>query len=178
MPDAIKLLVVDDELDFLDTIGERLEAHGFEVTRASSGPDAIAAARHGGFDLALLDLKMPEMDGVELMKILREEHRFLQVIILTGYASIDAAVECTKAGASDFVSKSCDLDELLEKLKTAYGSRLTKKFAEDKLRLDEVNRLLSQEPMQIWIDARDQWAHRPGLITVLRQLWKVDDDEK
>ena len=76
------------------------------------------------------------------------------------------------------MSKSCDLDELLEKLKTAYGSRLTKKFAEDKLRLDEVNRLLSQEPMQIWIDARDQWAHRPGLITVLRQLWKVDDDEK
>jgi DNA-binding NtrC family response regulator len=178
MPGAIKLLVVDDELDFLDTIGERLEAHGFEVTRASSGPAAIAAARHGGFDLALLDLKMPEMDGFELMKILREEHRFLEVIILTGYASIDAAVECTKAGASDFVPKSCGLDELLEKLKTAYGSRLTKKYAEDKSRLEDVNRLLSQEPMQIWIDAREQWAHRPGLITVLRQLWKVDDDEK
>jgi DNA-binding NtrC family response regulator len=178
MPDAIKLLVVDDEPDFLDTIGERLEAHGFDVTRASNGPDAIAAARQGGFDIALLDLKMPEMDGVELLRILREEHKFLEVIILTGYASIDAAVECTKAGASDFVSKTCDLDELLEKLKTAYTSRLTKKFTEDKERLAEINRLMSQDPMQRWIDAREQWAHRPGLLSVLRELWKLDDDEK
>jgi DNA-binding NtrC family response regulator len=178
MPDAIKLLVVDDEPDYLDTLGERLEAHGFDVTTASNGADAIAAARRGGFDIALLDLRMPEMDGVELMKTLREEHKFLEVVILTGYASIDAAVECTKAGASDFVSKSCDLEELLEKLKTAYASRLKKKFTNDKPRLAEINRLLSQDPMQRWIDAREQWARRPGLLSVLRELWKLDDDEK
>ena len=178
MPDTIKLLVVDDELDFLDTLAERLEAHGFDVTRASSGPDAIAAASRGGFDIALLDLKMPEMDGVELLKILKEEHKFLEIIILTGYGSIDAAVECTKAGASDFVSKSSDLDELLEKLKVAYSSRLTKKFADDKLRIAEITRLLAEEPMQCWLDAREKWVARPGLLTVLREFWKLDDDEK
>jgi DNA-binding NtrC family response regulator len=178
MPDAIKLLIVDDEPDFLDTMSERLEAHGFAITKASNGKAAIRAARSGGFDLAILDLKMPNMDGVELLKALRREHKHLEVIILTGHASIDSAVECTKAGAIDYVSKSCELDELLEKLKTAYATRLKKKFAEDTVRLDKVNRLLSQEPMQIWLDARDEWAHRPGLLTLFRELWKLDDDDK
>ena len=178
MPDAIKLLVVDDEPDFLDTMSERLEAHGFLVTKASSGSEAIAAAHRGGFDIALVDLKMPEMDGCELLRVLREEHKFLEVIILTGFASIDAAVECTKAGAIDFVSKSCALDDLLEKLKTAYTARLTKKFVEDRERINEINRLVSEDPLKRWKETREQWPHRPGLWSIFRELWKLDDDEK
>ena len=80
MSDKIKLLIVDDEIKFLDSVARRLEMRDFDVTKASSGELAVEAASSGKFDLALLDLKMPGMDGKQVLEILKKEHKYLEVI--------------------------------------------------------------------------------------------------
>jgi len=119
MDDKIKLLIVDDEVDFLNSIAQRLEMRGFDVTKAPSGVVALEAAGSGAFDLALLDLKMPGMGGTEVLKILKQEHKHVEVIMLTGHGSINSAVECTKLGAFSYLSKPYELDKLLEVLRDA-----------------------------------------------------------
>ena len=103
--EKIKLLICDDEIKFLESIAQRLELRGFDVTKASGGQAAVDAAEQGGFDLALLDLKMPGMNGIEVLEILKKKHKYLEVIILTGHGSIDSAVESTKLGAFSYLSK-------------------------------------------------------------------------
>jgi ActR/RegA family two-component response regulator len=98
----IKLLIVDDDEKFLKTIAERLGLRDFNVTIAADGNQALEAAMDK-FDLAILDMKMPGMDGMELLKVLKEKHKFLEIIILTGYASIDSAVEAMKLGAFGYL---------------------------------------------------------------------------
>lgn len=157
----IKLLVVDDEIDFLSTVSSRLKLRGFDVTTASEGGEAIKAARKGKFDLALLDLKMPGMDGTEVLGILKKKHKFLEVVILTGHGSIDSAVECTKLGAFEYLTKPHEFQNLLDVLKRAYQTRLKKKFERDQKRMDEIEVLSMGSPLD-----------------VLRALTHLDDDEK
>lgn len=162
MEDKIKLLICDDEIQFLDSIAKRLEIRGFDVTKASSGDQAVAAARQGKFDLALLDLKMPGMSGLEVLEILKGEHKFLEVIILTGHGSIDSAVESTKQGAFGYLSKPYELEKLLEVLKDAYETRLKKKFESDQDRLDEIMKM----------------AQKMSPLGFMREMKKMDTDEK
>ena len=158
----IKLLLVDDDPKFLKTISERLGLRDFQVTSAHEGSQAVKAAKGGGFDVALVDLKMPGMDGTELLKILKKKHRFLEVIILTGHASIDSAVQCTKAGAFGYLEKPCQFETLIEMLKEAYKSRLRKKFEHDKKRMEEIEVLsMGSSP-----------------IAILRTLMRIDDNKK
>ncbi len=178
MSDAIRLLVVDDEVDFLTTISERLSAREFDVTGVSSGPEAIEAARGGGFDLALVDLMMPGMDGIELLQVLRENHQYLEVIILTAFGSIATAVECTRLGAFDYLAKPCELDTILEKLRAAYAHRLKKKFAEDRERYRQIEEIVESGPMALWQGAREKMKHRPSLLSVFRELRRLDDSKK
>lgn len=180
MDDKIKLLIVDDEVDFLDSIAQRLEMRGFDVTKAPNGPVAIEHAATGAFDLALLDLKMPGMDGTEVLKLLKEEHNYIEVIMLTGHGSIDSAVECTKLGAFSYLSKPYELDKLLEVLRDAYETRLKKKFASDEERLAEIAEVANRfSPEAILQETRDQMAESPGFLpTLFRQLRQLDDDEK
>ena len=180
MDDKIKLLIVDDEVDFLNSIAQRLEMRGFDVTKAPSGDLALEAAATGSFDLALLDLKMPGMDGTEVLKTLKQEHRHVEVIMLTGHGSIDSAVECTKLGAFSYLSKPYELDKLLEVLRDAYETRLKKKFADDEQRLAEIAEVASRfTPEAILRDTREQMASSPGFLpTLFRELRRLDDDEK
>lgn len=134
----IKLLIVDDEVKFLEAIARRLRMRDLDVTTASNGHEALEIARRERFDLALLDLKMPGMDGREVLEVLRQEHRFLEVVILTGHGSLDSAVECTKLGAFGYLPKPYELDRLLEVLKDAFESRLRRKLEHDQTRLDEL----------------------------------------
>ena len=158
----IKLLMVDDEEKFLSTTAKRLGRRDFDVTTATEGNQAIKAAKKGKFDLAILDLRMPGMDGMELLQILKKKHKFLEVIILTGYASIDSAVEATKLGAFSYLEKPYNFEKLLEVLKEAYEARLRKKFEHDKKRTEEIKILaMGSSPMGI-----------------LRSLMRIDDDEK
>jgi DNA-binding NtrC family response regulator len=138
MEQIIKLLIVDDESRFLNAIATRLRKRGFDVQTATNGPDAIALAQEEKFDIALLDLKMPKMDGGELLKILKQEHEFLEAIILTGHGSLDSAVELTKLGAFGYLPKPYELDKLIEVLKEAYEVRLKRKFSSDQERMDRI----------------------------------------
>jgi DNA-binding NtrC family response regulator len=180
MSDEIKLLIVDDEVKFLDSIAKRLEMRGFDVTKASRGEEALEAAQSGGFDLALVDLKMPGMDGTEVLKLLKAEHKHLEVIMLTGHGSIDSAVESTKLGAFSYLSKPYELEKLLEVLRDAYESRLKKKFASDQVRLAQIAEVTGEHgPEAILQDAREQMRERPSFVlTLFRELRKLDDDEK
>jgi DNA-binding NtrC family response regulator len=158
----IKLLIVDDEEDFLNSIAERLGMRDFEVTTAAEGKLAIKVAKKGKFDVAILDMKMPGMDGMELLQILKEKHKFSEVVILTGHGAIDSAVEATKLGAFSYLEKPYDFEKLLQVLKKAYEARLRKKFEHDKKRMEEIEMLsMGSSPMGI-----------------LRSLMHMDDDEK
>jgi DNA-binding NtrC family response regulator len=158
----IKLLIVDDEEKFLSTTAKRLGLRDFDVTTATEGNQAIRAAKKGKFDVAILDLRMPGMDGMELLQILKKKHKFLELIILTGYASVDSAVEATKLGAFSYLEKPYNFEKLLEVLKEAYETRLRKKFEHDKKRTEKIEFLaMGSSPMGI-----------------LRSLRRIDDDEK
>ena len=157
----INLLMVDDEEDFLNSLAERLETRDFNVTTATEGPNAIEAAEKGGFDVAILDLNMPGMDGIELLKILKGNHKFLAVIILTGYGKVDSYKEATKLGAFEYLEKPFDLDKLLEEIKNAYHTRLKKKFQHDAKRQEELYMLSMGDP-----------------LTILKSLMEMDDNEK
>lgn len=157
----LKLLIVDDEVDFLNSVTKRLQLRNFEVTPVTNGEDALKAAKKGQFDLALLDLKMPGMDGTEVLGLLKKKHKFLEVVILTGHGSIDSAVECTKLGAFDYLTKPYELESLLDILKRAYETRLKKKFEHDRRRMEEIELLAAGSP-----------------LAALRALLNLDDEEK
>lgn len=158
----MKLLIVDDEVKFLQSISQRLALKDFDVTTASDGKQAVDIAKKDKFDVAILDLKMPDMDGTEVLKILKKRHKFLQILILTGHASIDSAVECTKLGAFNYLEKPYGFERLVEALKEAYEARLRKKFEHDKKRSEEINMLaMGTSPMGI-----------------LKSLIRIDDDDK
>jgi len=97
--DKINLLIVDDEVQFLNSISKSLEAREFNVIAVDRGEKAIEAARKNLIDVALVDLKMPGINGEETLKALKAEHRWMEIVILTGHGTIDSAVECTKSGA-------------------------------------------------------------------------------
>lgn len=160
MENTIKLLIVDDESRFLDAIAKRLRKRGFDVRTAANGPEAISIAREEKFDLALLDLRMPGMDGSEVLKVLKQEHNFLEAIILTGHGSLDSAVELTKLGAFGYLPKPYELDKLILKLREAYESRLRRKFAADASRMERIMQIATGE----------------SPLGILRKLRDLDDD--
>ena len=126
MENRIKLLLVDDEKQFLDALCQRLEFREFSVTPVNNGTEAIAEVKKGGYEIALVDLKMPEIDGEELLKLLKQEDPFLEVIILTGQGSIDSAIRSTKKGAISYLHKPCPMDTLLHVLNEAHQGRVRK----------------------------------------------------
>lgn len=162
MQDAIKLLIVDDETRFLNAIALRLGKRGFDVRTAERGEDAIQIARSEKFDIALLDLKMPGMDGGEVLRILKQEHAFLEAIILTGHGSLESAVELTKLGAFSYLPKPYELDKLIEVLREAYQARLKKKFASDQAKMEQIMSLAEGE----------------SPLGILRRLRELDDSRK
>src|SRR4030042_535638 len=136
MADKIKLLLVDDEIQFLETISTRLSMRDFDVTTANSGEEAIEAARKQEFEIALVDLNMPGIGGEKVLEILKREHKFMEVVILTGYGAIDSAIRCTKAGVYGYLEKPCEPETLLNVLREAYQRRVQNKlkFKQDTLK--------------------------------------------
>jgi len=112
----IKLLIVDDEEGYVNILSKRLTKRDFNVTTALSGTEAIKALRHQDFDAAVLDLKMEDMDGIEVLKIFKKMAPDLSVIMLTGHGSEQAARDGLVHGAFDYLTKPCELEELIEKI--------------------------------------------------------------
>lgn len=138
MEGKIKLLIVDDEERFLQTLSQRLGLRDFDVTPVTSGEAAVEVARRERFDLALVDLKMPGMHGDEVLRILKEEHPLIEVIILTGHGSVQSAVECTRSGSYGYLTKPAETDELMRVLKEAYQRRVQRKLELSDERLREM----------------------------------------
>ena len=111
-----RVLLVDDEVDFVETLAERLRSRGMEVEVATSGAQAIDKVDEHSFDAVVLDLAMPGMDGIETLKKLLKKNPDLQVMLLTGQATIKSAVQATNLGALDVLEKPTDIDTLMEKI--------------------------------------------------------------
>jgi DNA-binding NtrC family response regulator len=112
----VKLLLVDDEEAYVSILAKRLAKRNFEVTTALSGTQGIQALRKEEFDVAVLDLKMQDMDGIEVLKIFKKMLPQMAVIMLTGHGSEQAAREGIQFGASDYLTKPCELEDLVDKI--------------------------------------------------------------
>ena len=121
--ESIKILIVDDETVIREGLKRVLERESYIVETCSSGYTAIEIMQNQEFDLIITDLKMPGMSGIEVLKSVRTLQPHIPVILITGYASIDTAVEAMKNGASDYISKPFAPDILLEKVNIALSQR-------------------------------------------------------
>ncbi len=117
----VRLLLVDDEQGFVTVLAKRMSRRGIDVTTTFNGSEAIQTLRKEDFDVAVLDLKMEDMDGIEVLKIFKKMYPEMEVIMLTGHGSEKAAQEGMKYGAFDYLSKPCDFQELIQKIKKAVG---------------------------------------------------------
>ncbi len=131
-----KVLLVDDEKEFTRILSERMETRGLTVVTAKNGPAALKKAKKERFDAIILDMSMPEMDGIETLKRLLEINPDLQVIMLTGHATLEKGVEAVKLGAADFLEKPADMDKLLAKISEAKAKKmvLVEKRTEQKIK--------------------------------------------
>ncbi|MFB3060281.1 MAG: sigma-54-dependent transcriptional regulator, partial [Candidatus Binatia bacterium] len=118
MADSFRILIVDDELLQLELIGGFLKKQGFDVVEAEGGEKALQIFRQESFDLVLTDQKMPKMSGLDLLKAVRALNPEEAVIVMTAYGSIETAVSAIKEGASDYLTKPLNLDELLHRIET------------------------------------------------------------
>jgi len=119
--ERVKLLLVDDEEAYVNVLSNRLGKRKMAVTKALSGLEAIQALREEDFDVAVLDLKLGDMDGIEVLKIFKKMLPQMPVIMLTGHGSEQAAREGIESGAFDYLIKPCDLEELIGKIDKALG---------------------------------------------------------
>lgn len=116
---GIRLLLVDDEKEFVKVLSNRLRKRGIDVGKATCGSAAIQALRQQDFDVAVLDLKMEDMDGIEVLKIFKKMVPEMPTIILTGHGSDQAVREGLAHGAYGYLMKPCDIEDLLEKIREA-----------------------------------------------------------
>jgi two-component system, response regulator RegA len=121
--DRIKLLIIDDEQAYVRTLGKRLTKRNFDVGVAFSGTEGIQAVRKDDYDVAVLDLKMDDMDGIEVLKIFKRMVPNMEVIMVTGHGSETAAREGVDFGAFDYLVKPCELEDLIQKIREAAQKR-------------------------------------------------------
>jgi len=133
---SIHFLLVDDERLFIETLAARLDQRGFSVDCAFSGADALALLENKGtIDVVVLDVKMPGSDGFEVVEAIKKRYPLVEVIMLTGHATVPSAIAAMKLGAADYLIKPCDLDYLLIRAEAAYARK--------KEREDEILRIKS-----------------------------------
>lgn len=127
------VLLVDDEVDFVEVLGDRLEARGLQVVKTHDGRSALTAAEGQTFDAIVLDMAMPGMDGLETLEGLLEINPDLQVILLTGQATLEQAATAIRIGALDLLEKPADIDTLVAKIELA----ATKRWAMEEKRIED-----------------------------------------
>lgn len=137
----INLLIVDDEEQFLNSISRSLEMRDFKVTAVNRGDKALEVARAQPIDIALVDLKMPGMDGQETLEALKKQHPWMEIVILTGHGTIDSAAACTRAGAFSYLQKPCEFDRLLETLIQAFRQRVMNRKQIEEKKMDSMLRI-------------------------------------
>ncbi|MBN2418944.1 MAG: response regulator [Deltaproteobacteria bacterium] len=127
----LNVLIVDDERDYLDTLKKRLEKRGLGITGVENGEDALEWLKCNTADVVLLDVRMTGLDGIQVLREIKKQYPLMEVIMLTGHASSEIAIEGMELGAFDYLMKPVDFDELLYKIQDAYKKR---KIQEEKIR--------------------------------------------
>jgi DNA-binding NtrC family response regulator len=150
LEDKINLLIVDDEEQFLNSIRRSLELRDFNVTTVNRGQKALEVARKQPIDIALVDLKMPGMDGQETLEALKKEHKWMEIVILTGHGTIDSAASCSRSGAYSYLQKPYELDQLLSTLVSAYKTVVMNRKKIEEKKMESMLRLsMSNSPREI-----------------------------
>ena len=131
-----RVLLIDDEKEFLEVMSERMQNRDIDVTTASSAREALALVEKESYDAIILDLQMPEMDGLQALERLKAINPDLQVILLTGHATVEKGVQAMKLGATDVLEKPADIQTLTEKIRKAHARKiiLVEKENEAKIR--------------------------------------------
>lgn len=123
MQKKAKIMIADDEERLRVTLGRMLTARGLDVVTLASGQEALERLKSDSFDVVLLDLRMPGMSGLETLARMKEVDPSVEVILLTGHASMEAAREATKLGVYDYLLKPCSVDEIILRIESAYERR-------------------------------------------------------
>ncbi|MCJ7686494.1 MAG: response regulator [Desulfobacteraceae bacterium] len=118
-----RVLLVDDEKEFVETLAERLSLRNYDVTTSLSGDGAVAKVKSYLFDVIILDVLMPGMSGIETLREIKKIKPLIEVIMLTGNATVETAIEGLKLGAIDFLLKPCETDDLIAKIDKAYEKK-------------------------------------------------------
>ncbi len=116
----MKIMLVDDEVRYLETTGKLLSKKGYDVQTAASGPEALEKLTKQNVHVVILDVKMPGMDGIATLKEIKKQFPSVEVIMLTGHATVESAIEGLKAGASDYLMKPAEVDDLIAKAKEVF----------------------------------------------------------
>ena len=117
---ALKMLLVDDEKPFVETMMKRLKKREIGVIPAYDGLEALSCLeKNGDVEVVILDIKMPKMDGMTALKEIKKKFPLIEVIMLTGHATVETGIEGMKMGAFDYLMKPCDMDQLIEKANEA-----------------------------------------------------------
>ena len=138
-----RILIVDDEERFRTTLGKRLTERELDVVTVGGGIEAIDEVKCRLYDVIILDIKMPGLDGIETLAEIKKIAPNIEVILLTGHASIDSAVDGMRSGAYNYVLKPCDIEQLLEKINGAYE---VKAMRDERLRQAEIRKLVDRSP--------------------------------
>lgn len=133
-----KILLVDDEEKFAETLAERLEARGLEVRTAFNGDEALSKIREQDADVVILDVLMPGKSGIETLREIKQIRPLTEVIMLTGHATVETAIEGMKLGAYDYLMKPTETPELVEKISKAYKR---KREHEERIQQAEIERI-------------------------------------
>ena len=134
---SAKILLVDDEERFLSTTQKLLNKKGYDVSTANSGNKALELLDQKTIHVVILDVKMPGMDGIETLKAMKKLHPMVEVIMLTGHATVEAAIQGLKSGASDYLMKPADIDDLVNRAEDAYSRR---QQLEEKIRMIQMRK--------------------------------------
>ena len=138
------VLLVDDEAPFVETMTKRLTKRKLEVKTASNGPEALKVLdKNPTVEVVILDVKMPGMDGVETLKEIKKRHPLVEVIMLTGHATVETAIDGMKLGALDYLMKPCEMDLLMAKVEEAAAK---KRSHENKIVAARLKEITSRRP--------------------------------
>jgi DNA-binding NtrC family response regulator len=135
---STNVLLVDDEVPFVDTMTKRLSKRNLTVLTAYSGPEALEVLKDKRVDVVILDVKMPGMDGIETLREIKKDHPLVEVIMLTGHATIETGIEGMKLGAFDYLMKPCDIEVLLAKVQEAKGKKASHEEKITQARIHEI----------------------------------------
>jgi DNA-binding NtrC family response regulator len=138
--EPIRLMIVDDEIDFLDSLKKVLQRRNMEVITASGGEQALGMLRSELVDIMILDVKMPGMDGMEVLQYVKKDFPSVEIILLSGHPSVEAALEGVRLGASEYLKKPPDIDDLTETIRKLYQEKKRVYFEQQQKLIDEIRR--------------------------------------